>query len=87
MELRLFASEVSRADAFVGSALMTGGADRLRISIDISGRNEMRLVVGAGPDDINYDQADWANARLTLRGAVIDRRLIHGLKTAYWIAN
>jgi alpha-galactosidase len=47
------------------SGLMTGGADRQSFSIDVSGMNEMRLVVNAGPDDINYDHADWANARVT----------------------
>src|SRR5262249_11221249 len=50
---------------FFDSGLMTGGVQRQSVSLDVSSVNEMRLMVGAGPDDMNYDHADWANARLT----------------------
>jgi hypothetical protein len=34
------------------------------VDISIAGASELRLVVGNGGDNINYDHADWAEARI-----------------------
>ncbi|HEX4950203.1 MAG TPA: NPCBM/NEW2 domain-containing protein [Blastocatellia bacterium] len=46
------------------SGLMTGATATKQISLDVTGKNELRLVVTIGPDHDWYDHADWANARL-----------------------
>jgi alpha-galactosidase len=42
-----------------------GGQAAQPLSVNVSGRNVLRLVVGNGGDNINYDHADWANAQVT----------------------
>ena len=34
------------------------------ISLDVTGKSQMRLIVTHGPDNIDFDHADWAGARL-----------------------
>lgn len=46
------------------SPLLTGNSATQAVSVNVSGRNQLRLVVTGGPDNANYDHADWANARL-----------------------
>lgn len=46
------------------SGVMTGSSSTKLVNIDISGVNVLKLVVTNGGDNINYDHADWANARL-----------------------
>ena len=46
------------------SQTLTGASAGQPISVDITGRSQLRLVV-AGGADIDHDHADWANARLT----------------------
>ncbi|MBL8211862.1 MAG: NPCBM/NEW2 domain-containing protein, partial [Bryobacterales bacterium] len=48
-----------------GSTLMTGASATALVNVDISGRNELRLVVTDGGDNIGLDHADWAEARIT----------------------
>jgi alpha-galactosidase len=43
----------------------TGGQAATSLNVNVSGRNVLRLAVGNGGDNINYDHADWANARVT----------------------
>jgi alpha-galactosidase len=43
----------------------TGGQAATSLSVNVSGRNVVRLVVGNGGDTIDFDHADWANARVT----------------------
>ncbi len=48
-----------------GSTLMTGATATALVNVDISGRNELRLVVTDGGDNVGFDHADWADARIT----------------------
>ena len=34
------------------------------VDVDVTGRGTLRLVVAGGPDGVEYDHADWADARL-----------------------
>ncbi len=43
----------------------TGGQAATSLSVNVSGRATLRLTVGNGGDNIDYDHADWANARVT----------------------
>jgi len=43
------------------------------VTVSVEGANELRLVVNDAGDGINYDAADWANARLTRDPAAEDR--------------
>jgi alpha-galactosidase len=42
----------------------TGGQAATSLSVNVAGRTTLRLAVGNGGDNINYDHADWANARV-----------------------
>jgi len=53
-------------DTRFDSGTMTGTSATQSVDIDITGANELRLVVTDGGDGIDYDHADWANARLTV---------------------
>ncbi|NOT59384.1 MAG: hypothetical protein HOP19_04070, partial [Acidobacteria bacterium] len=46
------------------SGLMKGSAATKRFTLDVAGKRELRLVVTNGGDNLSYDHADWANARL-----------------------
>jgi hypothetical protein len=46
------------------SAPMFGSAGSASVDVDGAGGSELRLVVDGGPDGINSDHADWADARL-----------------------
>ena len=62
------------------SGIMTGVYPGVPVSVDVSGRDELRLVVTDGGDGIGSDHADWAEARVTCTGplAAADVTL------AYW---
>jgi alpha-galactosidase len=47
------------------SGVLTADSAPLQVDVDISGSSELRLFVGVGGDDYEYDHADWANARVT----------------------
>jgi alpha-galactosidase len=47
------------------SGVVFGGAPALPVKVDLSGANELKLVVTGGGDDIDNDHADWAMASLT----------------------
>jgi hypothetical protein len=47
------------------SPLQTGAGSAVPISVDVSGRNTLRLVVTDGGNTVHSDHADWANAQLT----------------------
>ena len=55
----------SDADRLYESGVMTGAMPTQTISVDVSGRTDLRLVVGPGSDNLDYDHADWADAQLT----------------------
>ena len=46
------------------SGVMTGNSATKFASVDLTGKNQLRLVVTGGGDNINYDHADWAGAIL-----------------------
>jgi hypothetical protein len=45
--------------------VLRGGQAAQRLSVNITGRQVLRLQVGNGGDNINFDHADWANAQVT----------------------
>ncbi|MPZ14509.1 MAG: hypothetical protein GEU73_08815 [Chloroflexi bacterium] len=47
------------------SGVMTGSSTTQSVTVDVAGRGELQLVVTDGGDGIDYDHADWANARIT----------------------
>jgi hypothetical protein len=47
------------------SGKMRGTTETKRISIDLTGRDELRLVVTGAGDGIDFDHADWAGVQLT----------------------
>jgi hypothetical protein len=47
------------------SGKMTGVSATKSIALDVTGKNQLRLVVTDAGDGMNFDHADWANARLT----------------------
>ncbi len=49
------------------SGILLGTSATKQVSVDVTGKNELRLFVTTGGDNDWYDHADWANARL-LRG-------------------
>jgi alpha-galactosidase len=52
------------------SGLVTGSTPARRVDVDLSGKRELRLFVGVGGDNYDFDHADWAGARLTCRKLV-----------------
>ena len=46
------------------SGVVRGGSAALSINLDISGVQNLRLVVTDGGDGISYDHADWAEAKV-----------------------
>ncbi|CAM3593334.1 NPCBM/NEW2 domain-containing protein [Deinococcus frigens] len=46
------------------SGTMTGAEAAKTVNVDVSGRQELKLVVTDGGDNINYDHADWGGATL-----------------------
>ena len=50
-------------DKLFDSGVMTGATPPRTISVDVSGRSEMRLLVGE-VDDFGLDHGNWADAQL-----------------------
>ena len=48
------------------SGLLRGGDPAKEVSVDLKGVKTLLLVVGDGGDDINFDHADWADARIVM---------------------
>ena len=46
------------------SGVLKGGDSAKQLDVDISGVKMLVLIVDSGPDGINYDHADWADALL-----------------------
>jgi len=53
------------ATRLYSSPIKRGSHAGQAISVNVTGRNELRLVVGVAGDGSSYDHADWAKARLT----------------------
>ena len=48
------------------SGLMTGSSATKFINVDVTGRQNFRLVVTGGSDGVAYDHANWADAQLVI---------------------
>lgn len=46
------------------SGIMTGASTTKNVSVNVSGKQELRLIIRDGADGNANDHADWANARL-----------------------
>jgi glucose/arabinose dehydrogenase len=46
------------------SPVLTGASASASVNVDVTNASMLRLVVTNGGDNINYDHADWADARL-----------------------
>jgi alpha-galactosidase len=51
------------------SGVLTGSTPPRRVDVDLTGKRDLRLFVGVGGDNYEFDHADWAGARLTCREA------------------
>jgi hypothetical protein len=47
------------------SGVLTGASASPTVSVDVTGKTVLQLVVTNGGDNVNYDHADWADATLT----------------------
>jgi hypothetical protein len=47
-----------------GSPTLTGTSATVLVDVSIAGASELRLVVGNANGSVNYDHADWADARI-----------------------
>jgi alpha-galactosidase len=47
------------------TGVLRGGQAAQRLSVNVTGRTVLRLAVGNGGDNINFDHADWGNAQVT----------------------
>jgi alpha-galactosidase len=48
------------------SGVLRGGDPAKEVSVDLHGLNKLLLLVGDAGDDVNYDHADWADARIVM---------------------
>jgi hypothetical protein len=46
------------------SAELFGRSDSQKVTLNVAGKNELRLVVNNGGDGISYDHADWGGAQV-----------------------
>jgi hypothetical protein len=58
---QVFADDVKMYD----SGTLTVRSSAVDVSVDVTGKNTLRLVVGGAGDDLQCDHADWADAKLT----------------------
>ncbi len=56
------------------SSTLTGTMAGTPISVNVTGVNELTLLMTEGPGGSNYDHGDWANAQVTCSGATRRRR-------------
>ena len=54
------------------SGTMSGTTASKAVSVDLTGRNELRLVVTDAGNGVGYDHGDWADAKLTCSGGGAD---------------
>jgi alpha-galactosidase len=54
------------------SSIMKGGDRPRRVDVDVSGVKMLVLLVSSGPDGMNYDHADWADAAIEFIGSIPD---------------
>ncbi len=54
------------------SDILTGESDPVAVNADVSAYSMLRLVVDDGGDNVNWDHANWANARLICGEDIVD---------------
>jgi alpha-galactosidase len=54
----------SGADRLYQSGPLTGAMPVEAVSVDVTGRTDLRLMVDPGQANNDYDHADWADAQL-----------------------
>mgnify|MGYP001792332185 FL=1 len=47
------------------SGVLGGASPTATVSVDVTGKTALQLVVTDGGDNVNFDHADWADAKLT----------------------
>lgn len=52
------------------SGVLTFGSPAQHVALDVTGVNQLSLVANSGGDTIDYDHADWADARLAIASAI-----------------
>jgi len=61
------------------SGMMTGDSPTQHVSVSVAGKNSLKLVVTDGGDNIDFDHADWAGAKLVKNNmTAIAAQGIHG---------
>ena len=55
------------------SAVLTGASATVPVSVDVTGRRQLRLVVTTAGNGDGYDHADWADARLVAAATPVAR--------------
>ncbi len=54
------------------SGTLTGSSPTATVSVDVTGRTALQLIVTNADGDNSYDHADWADAKLTCGGGTTD---------------
>jgi len=60
---------VADGDTLFRSGLMKAGQSAQRVDVDLTGRKTLTLIVRDGRDGVDFDHADWAEARIEVAGA------------------
>lgn len=50
------------------SEILKAGMEPVKVDLDIKGIKQLVLIINDGGDDINYDHADWADAKFIVKG-------------------
>ncbi len=66
------------------SGVMRGNSPTQRIDVDVSGRQELQLVITDAGDNNYYDHADWADARLVCAETGGGNPAVQGLTGEYF---
>ena len=61
IDFQIFADGTKLAD----SGLMTSTTATQTLTVDVTGRTTLQLVITDGGDGISYDHGDWADAKIT----------------------
>lgn len=65
------------------SGIMTDSTEAREVDVDISGIDKLALLVTDGGDNINYDHADWADARFEIYGDSLEIINLQGSVSPY----
>ncbi len=50
------------------SEVLKAGMQPVKVDVDLKGIKQLVLIINDGGDDINYDHADWADAKFIVKG-------------------